>query len=636
MKRVSTRLSSVAIAASVGLATLVSVGTPAGALVNPAIPGLSLSGLVSSHPWSGGSNASDVEGLGYVPGDNSMWVADDNGDRIYEISSSSGSYKTKIDAVTFQAAQAVGSGTIPAGTLSNPTRTDDLESIIYDPAADVLYVTSGACCNTPAGQPPYNPTVYKLTRQSGKFQPTSWQPLPEGQDATAAGWRPGTGMYLGKGSKIKTYNFATNTIGPDISLPVSSIVGIDFSDANTAFVTTASANTASGRTTADSDSTIHRFNISGSNWTEDLNWKFNLKNTGMIDARDLAIVGDTFWVSDGYDSRPDGDHPIFKYDVGSAVAQFVAAPATGNRPLTVVFTDTSTGAAPLSWAWDFDNNGTVDATTQNTFHVYPNPGNFTAKLTVTYSGGTLSSTQPITVKIPTGAPGGWIVDAWGGLHAVKIGTDPAPPAVNGGPYWVGWDIARGVATLPDNKAGLVLDGRGGLHKFNIGGNSSTVTTTGGPYWQNWDIARGVSILPNGKGGYIVDGSGGIHPFALGNNSLPPRAYDAPYFPGQDRVTGLIIAPDGKGAYTVDRTGKLWPFKFVGGATPAAPNSVALVTAVPMQGGALVADGTGGLTVDGWGGTHGFGVNPNGPPATVTAGPYWVNWNIARDIALLHG
>ncbi len=133
MKRVSTRLSSVAIATSVGLATLVSAGTPAGALANPAIPGLSVSGLVSSHPWSGGSNASDVEGLGYVPGDNSMWVADDNGDRIYEISSSSGSYKTKIEAVTFQAAPAVGSGAIPAGTLSNPTRTDDLESIHLQP-----------------------------------------------------------------------------------------------------------------------------------------------------------------------------------------------------------------------------------------------------------------------------------------------------------------------------------------------------------------------------------------------------------------------------------------------------------------------------------------------------------------------
>ena len=40
-----------------------------------------------------------------------------------------------------------------------------------------------------------------------------------------------------------------------------------------------------------------------------------------------------------------------------------------------------------SWAWDFDNNGTVDSTEQNPTHIYTNPGTYTVKLTVTGPGG---------------------------------------------------------------------------------------------------------------------------------------------------------------------------------------------------------------------------------------------------------
>ena len=426
------------------------------------------------------------------------------------------------------------------------SRTDDFESVVYDSGADALYVTSGGCCSAEICRPGYpnHPTVWKLTRQSGHFVPTSWQALPETQDPTAAGMRPGTGMYFGKGSKIKTYDFATNVLGTDKSLSVSNIVGLKFIDSSTVFVTTATANTASGRTTNTSDSTIHRFNISGSTWTEDTTWKFPLKGSGMIDARDLEIIGDTFYVSDGYDSRANGDHPIYLYSLGSATAQFVASPNTGNRPLAVQFFDTSTGT-PTGWAWDFDNNGSVDSTLQHPSHTYTSAGTYTAKLTVSYGAATLSTTQAITVKIPTGAPGGYLLDGWGGLHKVTIGNGATPANVSGGPYWVGWDIARGVAVLPNDKAGLVLDGRGGLHVFHIGANTNQVTISGGPYWSTWDIARGVSVLPNGKGGYIVDGAGGIHPFAIGNNPLPPAAKGAPYWPGQDRARGLIISADGR-------------------------------------------------------------------------------------------
>ncbi len=667
MKRVRTRLSAIAAVAAVGLVSLVAAGAPAVALSNPTIPALAYAGQVTSHPWaSSGFNASDVEGLGYVPGDSSMWVADDNADSLWEISSSTGAYKTRLRGgnpsanvknVDFVTATQVGTGLTCGQALDGAivgnnadfeclSRTDDLESVIYDSGNDVLYVTSGGCCSNglPSGYPK-RPTVWKLTRQGGALKPSQWQGLPETEDPTAAGWRPGFGMYFGKSNRIKTYDFATNTLGSDKTLPVGDIVGIAFSDANTAFITTATPNTASGRTTATSDSTVHKFTISGSNWTEDTNWRFPLKNIGgtspdpiddgMIDARDLAIVGDTFWVSDGYDLRPGGDHPIYQYSIGNAVASFVAAPSVGNRPLTVGFLDTSTGAA-TGWAWDFDNNGTVDATTQNASHVYPSAGNYTAKLTVTYGGGTLTATQPITVNEPTGAPGGLIVDGFGGLHNVRIGNGSVPGQIKGSDYWPGWDIARGVAIMPDNSSGLTVDGFGGLHRFTIGGGTAPGAVKGAEYWPGWDIVRAVAVLPNGKGGYLLDGFGGTHPFAFGNNTMPAAITGLPYWVGQDNAQGLTITSDGKGGFMTDRTGVVWPFKIgTSGSFPPGANSVTRVFGVAVQGGSLVADDTGGMTVDGFGGTHRFGVNPNGPPPAVTEGPYWPGWNIVRDIALMH-
>ncbi len=69
------------------------------------------------------------------------------------------------------------------------------------------------------------------------------------------------------------------------------------------------------------------------------------------------------------------------------VANFTAAPASGSAPLTVQFTDQSTGS-PTSWAWDFNNDGTIDSNSKNPTYTYGSPGTYTVKLTVTNSMGT--------------------------------------------------------------------------------------------------------------------------------------------------------------------------------------------------------------------------------------------------------
>jgi PKD repeat protein len=66
-------------------------------------------------------------------------------------------------------------------------------------------------------------------------------------------------------------------------------------------------------------------------------------------------------------------------------AGFAADVISGTTPLTVTFTDQSTGN-PTGWAWDFNNDGIVDSTTQDSEYTYTRGGTYTVKLTVTRPG----------------------------------------------------------------------------------------------------------------------------------------------------------------------------------------------------------------------------------------------------------
>jgi PKD repeat protein len=86
------------------------------------------------------------------------------------------------------------------------------------------------------------------------------------------------------------------------------------------------------------------------------------------------------------------------------VANFTAAPRTGEAPLAVSFTDTSTNA-PTSWAWSFGDGGTSNQ--QHPSHSYGAPGSYTVTLTVSNAHGSDSETRAgyITVTQPGGGGG---------------------------------------------------------------------------------------------------------------------------------------------------------------------------------------------------------------------------------------
>jgi PKD repeat protein len=96
------------------------------------------------------------------------------------------------------------------------------------------------------------------------------------------------------------------------------------------------------------------------------------------------------------------------------VANFTANVTSGNVPLTVSFTDTSTGS-PTSWNWNFGDGGT--SSMKNPVYTYTSAGKFNVSLNASNSAGnyTLEKTGYITSKatidkIGVFRNGFWIVD----------------------------------------------------------------------------------------------------------------------------------------------------------------------------------------------------------------------------------
>jgi hypothetical protein len=140
-------------------------------------------------------------------------------------------------------------------------------------------------------------------------------------------------------------------------------------------------------------------------------------------------------------------------------------------------------------------------------------------------------------------------------HEPQPAPPPPPPT---GPYWQGWDIARGVTVLPSGNGGYMVDAYGGLHPFRI--QSTPPAVRNGSYWPGWDIVNGVTAT-GGRGGYVVDGFGGTHPWANGSATRPGAARGGPYWPGWDIARGIDAHVPSSGAvsgYVLDGYGGLHP------------------------------------------------------------------------------
>jgi PKD repeat protein len=165
----------------------------------------------------------------------------------------------------------------------------------------------------------------------------------------------------GTGNKVYRNNFINNTVNINDGSPAGSVQYI---------------------------SNAVKYSYKNESYTSSLGNYYN-DYTG-ADADNNGICDTPYAIGSGSDTAPlmgkitvSGDNLIIEAlpSTSAPIADFTATPTSGDAPLTVNFTDTSTGNVS-SYSWDFDNDGTVDSTEQNPIYTYIDAGNYTVNLTV--------------------------------------------------------------------------------------------------------------------------------------------------------------------------------------------------------------------------------------------------------------
>ncbi len=153
---------------------------------------------------------------------------------------------------------------------------------------------------------------------------------------------------------------------------------------------------------------------------------------------------------DAYAALTYGDNP--------PVADFVGDPTSGDAPLTVNFTDLSTGD-PTSWYWDF-GDGVGTSTEQNPSYTYDSEGAYTVGLTATnaYGSDTETKADYITVtssEVPPVAD--FVGDPTSGVMPLTVNfTDLS----TGDPTSWYWDFGDGVGTSTEQNPSYTYDSEG--------------------------------------------------------------------------------------------------------------------------------------------------------------------------------
>lgn len=134
------------------------------------------------------------------------------------------------------------------------------------------------------------------------------------------------------------------------------------------------------------------------------------------------------------------------------VADFSSNRTTGNAPLTVGFTDSSTGQ-PTSWYWDFGDG--KNSTGQNPVHQYISAGSFTVSLTVANPDGsnTKTRTNYITVTAISGPAANFTGHPTHGKAPLKVTFNDT--SIGFPTQWY-WSFGDGTNTTDQNPVHIYL------------------------------------------------------------------------------------------------------------------------------------------------------------------------------------
>ncbi|MGB9939004.1 PGF-pre-PGF domain-containing protein [Methanosarcina sp.] len=194
------------------------------------------------------------------------------------------------------------------------------------------------------------------------------------------------------------------------------------------------------------------------------------------------------------------------------VADFISNCTAGYRPLSIAFTDTSTGL-PASWSWDFgDGNRSAR---QNPVHEYSNAGNYSVTLTVSNSRGSnsIQKMNYITAVRQSPSPD-FRSNVTGGNIPLTVQFDDTS---TGSPVSWNWNFGDGSTSTEQNPTHTYFSA--GTYKVSLiagnadGNSSKTATITalengGSSSGSNGGSDGGSSGGDSGSSGGSSSGSGG--------------------------------------------------------------------------------------------------------------------------------
>lgn len=166
------------------------------------------------------------------------------------------------------------------------------------------------------------------------------------------------------------------------------------------------------------------------------------------------------------------------------LADFSADTTTGESPITVNFTDTSSGS-PLGWLWDFGDG--ISSTEQNPVHIYTTPGVFNVSLIINtpfQRSGKLASGYVYSGSPPTPD---FSSDRYEGLAPLSVSfTDKS----SGSPTTFHWDFGDGTSSSDRNPSHTFTSP--GLYEVSLtAGNEFGNATTSG-----WNTITALSGVEN--------------------------------------------------------------------------------------------------------------------------------------------
>jgi beta propeller repeat protein len=144
-------------------------------------------------------------------------------------------------------------------------------------------------------------------------------------------------------------------------------------------------------------------------------------------------------------------------------ANFWGSPKSGDLPLSVTFTDISTGE-PTAWRWDF-GDGTY-STLQNPVHKYTKPGIFSVTLTVSNVAGTETLTKNNYINIETDSQkpvAAFSASATSGIAPLSVTFSDA--STNSPTSW-SWNLGDGTSSTARNPT----------HKYTSAGSYTVILT----------------------------------------------------------------------------------------------------------------------------------------------------------------